>query len=99
MRPPAAHLAALTFFLLTGATAIVAAETPVAGSSPWQRPVGAPVVTAVAHPGPWYTAALQGVTRPYPYSLRFLEDQGNWHTPFNRPGMAGRYDIRGWHQR
>ena len=28
----------------------------------------------------------------------FLEDQGNWYTPFNHPGMTGRYDIRGWHR-
>lgn len=74
------------------------AEYPMAGITPWQRPIGAPVITTVQHPGAWYTAALHGVTRPYPYSLRFLEDQGNWHTPFNRPGMPGRYDIRGWHQ-
>jgi hypothetical protein len=46
----------------------------------------------------WYAQALTGISQPFPYSLRFLEDQGNWYTPFNRPGMPGRYDIRGWHQ-
>jgi hypothetical protein len=38
------------------------------------------------------------VSQPYPASLRFLEDQGNWYTPFNRPGMLPPYDIRGWHR-
>jgi hypothetical protein len=77
----------------------VVADYPVAGTAPWQRPIGAPVITEVDHPGAWYTAALYGVSRPYPYSLRFLEYQGNWNTPFNRPGMPAPYDIRGWHER
>jgi hypothetical protein len=93
-----AHLAGSTLLLIS-ASAPEAAESPIAGTSPSQRPVGAPEITEVDHPGAWYTAALYGVSRPYPYSLRFLEDQGNWHTPFDRPGMTGRYDIRGWHQR
>lgn len=95
MRPSYLKLAA-TALVLTG-TGTTAAEYPMAGISPWERPVGAPVITTVDHPGTWYTRALHGVSRPYPYSLRFLEDQGNWYTPFNRPGMPGRYDIRGWH--
>lgn len=85
--------------LLAGVSGGQAAEYPIAGLAPGQRPVGAPVITAVEHPGSWYTAALYGVSKPYPFSLRFLENQGNWHTPFNRPGMLGRYDIRGWHAR
>ncbi|MEZ5585587.1 MAG: hypothetical protein R3E46_00805 [Sedimenticolaceae bacterium] len=76
-----------------------AEEGPVAGVDPSQRPVTAPAITTVDHPGAWYTAALLGVSRPYPNSLRFLEDQGNWYTPFNRPGMPGRYDLRGWQQK
>ena len=96
MRPSHRYLAAMTL-VLTGSTTMVAAEYPMAGISPWQRPLGAPVITTVDHPGAWYTAGLHGVSRPYPYSLRFLEDQGNWYTPFIRPGMPGRYDIRGWH--
>lgn len=85
--------------LYVGMTAAVSADYFIAGTHPSQRPAGAPQITAVVHPGQWYSNALLGVTRPYPLSLRFLEDQGNWHTPFNRPGMPGRYDIRGWHQR
>ena len=66
--------------------------------TPWQRPAGAPVITEVVRTPAWYGQALTGISQPFPYSLRFLEDQGNWYTPFNRPGMPGRYDIRGWHQ-
>ena len=76
-----------------------AADYPLAGTQPSMRPAGAPHITATDHAGAWYAAALHGVTRPYPFSLRFLEDQGSWHTPFNHPGMPGRYDIRGWQQR
>lgn len=69
-----------------------------AGLTPWQRPAGAPVITEVNHGSPWYAQALHGLNPPYPASFRFLEDQGNWHTPFNRPGMTDPYDIRGWHR-
>lgn len=71
----------------------------VAGLAPSQRPEGAPVIREVIREPGWYTRALTGISQPYPASLRFLEDQGNWYTPFNRPGMTGRYDIRGWHGR
>jgi hypothetical protein len=71
---------------------------PIAGTQPSARPAGAPVVREVRKPEGWFSEALTGVDRPYPSSLGFLEDQGNWYTPFNRPGMVGRYDIRGWHQ-
>ncbi len=84
---------------LLGAAVSAAADYPIAGAAPSQRPATAPRITEVDHPGPWYTQALHGITRPYPHSLRFLEDQGNWHTPFNHPGLTGRYDIRGWHNK
>lgn len=70
---------------------------PIAGTQPFQRPAGGPVIREVQRPQGWYTRALTGVSQPYPSSLRFLEDQGNWYTPFIHPGMTGRYDIRGWH--
>ena len=79
------------------ASSAQAGEFPIAGTTPWERPVGAPVVQTYQKGPDWYQLALTGVTRPYPASLRFLEDQGAWHTPFNRPGMPGRYDIRGWY--
>lgn len=70
---------------------------PIAGTQPSERPAGAPVIRDVQKPEGWYTRALTGISQPYPASLRFLEDQGNWYTPFNHPGMPGPYDIRGWH--
>ena len=70
---------------------------PIAGLTPDQRPAGAPVVKKIERTPGWYVSALQGVSEPYPYSLKFLENQGNWYTPFIYPGMPGPYDIRGWH--
>lgn len=70
---------------------------PMAGVDPSQRPQGAPRITEVIRAPGWYTRALTGIFQPYPFSLRFLEDQGNWYTPFNRPGMRRPYDLRGWH--
>ena len=70
---------------------------PIAGTAPSQRPLGAPVIQSVEKDAAWYNRALTGISQPYPSSLRFLEDQGNWYTPFDRPGMPGYYDIRGWH--
>lgn len=69
----------------------------VAGVTPSERPANAPVITETHKDGNWYSSALEGVEKPYPQSLRFLEDQGNWFTPFRKPGMTGPYDIRGWH--
>jgi len=71
----------------------------IAGLKPDQRPEGTPTISQVYKGDAWYKKALTGITPPFPSSLRFLEDQGNWHTPFNQPGMTGRYDIRGWHQK
>jgi hypothetical protein len=81
-----------------GSICCQAADNPIAGTTPWQRPTGAPVITSVDHDSAWFRRALTGISRPYPSSLRFLDDQGNWYTPFNRAGMTGPYDIRGWHQ-
>lgn len=74
------------------------ADYPIAGVDPSTRPAGAPSITSVEKDDAWYRRALTGISQPYPASLRFLEDQGNWYTPFNRPGMTRPYDIRGWHQ-
>ncbi len=81
-----------------GLSASAVAGYPIAGVEPYQRPAGAPVIQEVDKSGGWYSRALTGISEPYPNSLRFLEDQGNWYTPFNRPGMPGRYDIRGWYR-
>ncbi|MGF1644957.1 MAG: hypothetical protein ACFCUJ_15070 [Thiotrichales bacterium] len=83
--------------LLVGAASTVHAAFPVAGLTPDRRPEGAPTITRDGHDPAWVNHALWGVTQPYPQSLLFLMNQGNWYTPFNRPGMPGRYDLRGWH--
>ncbi len=75
----------------------IAQEISIAGITPHSRPNGAPVINNINKDNSWYKHALQGISAPYPRSLQFLEDQGNWYTPFTRPGMLGPYDIRGFH--
>lgn len=70
----------------------------IAGMQPDQRPAGAPATTEYAKPADWLAKATHGIEKPHPSSLKFLNDQGAWYTPFTRPGMPGRYDIRHWHQ-
>ncbi len=77
--------------------AMAQSDYPIAGMKPDERPADAPSITSVAKDAAWYQKALTGVEPPYPSSFRFLEDQGNWYTPFNSPGMTGPYDIRDWH--
>jgi hypothetical protein len=84
--------------LLSIPYAIAESHYPIAGFTPWQRPEGAPVVEWVQHNTEWYQKALTGINKPYPRSLYFLDNQGDWYTPFNRPGMLPPYDLRGWHQ-
>jgi hypothetical protein len=81
-----------------GARTVLAAPSypyPVAGLAPYQRPANAPFLTV--NPVLDARKALHGVSSPIPYSLKFLDDQGGWFTPFTRPGMTGPYDLRGWH--
>jgi len=87
-----------TAALLGLATTLASAGSPIAGLTPSERPVDAPVITSFDKSGQWYQLALTGVEPPYPASLRFLEDQGAWYTPFIHPGMTTPYDIRGWHR-
>ncbi|WP_020396178.1 hypothetical protein [Thiolinea disciformis] len=87
-----------TTLLLTVAGSSWAQDVPyVAGTNPSERPANAPVITELVRDQNWLPYALTGVSQPFPASLRFLENQGNWFTPFNHPGMLSRYDIRGWH--
>ena len=88
----------LFIFSTTASSSAMAADYPVAGTAPWQRPVGAPVIEWVQHDRIWYEQALTGINTPYPRSLYFLDNQGDWYTPFNRPGMPMPYDLRKWHQ-
>lgn len=78
-------------------SAAEAEEGFIAGLRPDRRPAGAPVLTEFPKDAAWYARALAGVEPPYPASLRFLEDQGGWFTPFDRPGMPAPYDPRGRH--
>lgn len=93
-----AGLGGLMAAVILAASGVAWAEGPViAGLTPSERPAGAPVMTEMVKDANWYANALVGVEPPYPASLRFLEDQGAWHTPFTHPGMTGPYDIRRWH--
>ena len=76
----------------------LSADIPIAGVKPHERPQHAPAITAVTRNADWYKRALTGISRPYPASLRFLEAQGNWYTPFIHPGATSPYDLRGWHR-
>lgn len=91
-------LSLLMFTMSIGYSDRSASDYPIAGTTPWQRPEGAPVIEWVKHDLPWYEQALTGITRPYPNSLYFLGNQGYWHTPFNLRGMTPPYDLRGWHR-
>lgn len=88
----------LIFMAYTISSSAMAADYPVAGTAPWQRPMGAPTIEWVQHNRVWYEKALVGISTPYPKSLYFLDNQGNWYTPFTHPGMVGPYDLRRWHR-
>lgn len=89
----------LSIAAITAACSVLATDNyPIAGLTPWQRPEGAPAIEWVKHDRAWYQKGLTGITQPYPKSLYFMDNQGNWYTPFTRKGMPGPYDIRGWHQ-
>lgn len=85
----------LSSLLAVAAQAAPASDYPVAGLAPHERPAGAPRVNTDLPVDT--TRALHGVPAPRPAGLEFVEGQGGWYTPFTRPGMTGRYDLRGWH--
>lgn len=75
-----------------------AAEYPIAGTQPDQRPLGAPTIDEVADEPARTAEQLQGIDDPVPDAImQFVDDQGHWYTPFSKPGMTGPYDIRGHH--
>jgi hypothetical protein len=90
-------LAALSAILFCFSGAAAGYDYPIAGLDPSARPAGAPMILIYPKNADWYRHALTGIVPPYPASLRFLEYQGAWYTPFDRPGMTGPYDIRNWH--
>lgn len=94
--PPAAEAPSQS----VGAQEIVSPpELWVAGEAPSIRPPWAPRIEEVKKTSAWYEKALTGLSEPYPLSFGFLEDQGNWYTPFNHPGMTDPYDLRDWHRK
>lgn len=98
MRIAIARLAlSLCLSLVAGGGLAETEGQTIAGLEPSQRPANAPVLSEMAKDAAWYARALTGVEQPYPASLRFLEDQGAWFSPFVHPGMTGPYDIRHWH--
>ena len=68
----------------------------VGGLTPYERPAGARVKEEVTGLG---ERGFQGIEGVPPASLvRMKGSQGEWYTPFSRPGMPGPYDLRGWHR-
>ena len=88
---------ALAFLLSSPALPLHAAGPGyVGGLTPYERPVGAPVKAEVTGLG---ERGFQGIEGVPPASLvRMKGSQGEWYTPFSRPGMPGPYDLRGWHR-
>lgn len=93
----ARSLAAAVLLMSTGSVLAASLSPPMAGLQPNRRPA-LPMLNEGARPVEWYQQAFWGIEMPYPWSLRFVNDQGNWYSPFIAPGMTGRYDIRGWHR-
>ena len=90
-------LSQIFIFGLFFQSTVVSAEAGfIAGLMPDQRPANAPVIMAFEATDVWKAQALQGIAEPHT-GLGFLKDQGTWYTPFNRPNLPGRYDIRGLH--
>lgn len=88
-----------TVALSTAFSSMASENYPIAGVTPWQRPANAPVIEWVKQRDKaWFEKGLTGVSRPYPSSLYFMDNQGNWYTPFTQKGMLPPYDLRGWHQ-
>ena len=90
-------VAAMTM-LIVGTAGAQSADSNgfVAGTTPDRRPENAPAAPPFTAVG-LTPEALHGISGEIPASLSFLNNQGAWYTPFTRPGMTGRYDIRGWH--
>lgn len=85
------------FALFALCTAAFADDGFVAGLRPHERPRGAPAVERFEPEAAWRANALRGIGEPQ-VGLGFLKDQGVWYTPFTRPNLLGRYDIRGLHR-
>ncbi|MBL8565568.1 MAG: hypothetical protein JNM89_07630 [Hyphomicrobiaceae bacterium] len=87
-------LAAVASIDVTIAGAQEPTDQFIAGTKPDRRPDRAPRIQTLDHDADWRAAALRGVSKPIPSSLRFVDDQGAWFTPFTRRNMPPPYDIR-----
>lgn len=74
--------------------AALAQSVEVAGLQPDRRPAGAPAIERFEPGEAWKSKATKGIGEPQ-NGIGFLKDQGAWYTPFDRPNLTGRYDIRG----
>lgn len=92
------RIAAVAVLALAAGAAQADEPVVVGGMTPSIRPPNAPSIQGVHYGRAWFSRALHGIGEPYPASLGFLGDQGEWYTPFNRPGMTSPYDIRGWYR-
>ena len=75
------------------------ADDFVSGLRPDRRPVSAPKLDASPVDEALRQQRLKGVETPWPGNLETIAAQGNWYSPLFRPGMPGRYDLRGLHAR
>jgi len=103
MRPPFSRRNRQCAFLFVlcqsiwATSACAEGDYPVAGLTPSLRPAGAPAIARFEQTAEWRARGLKGISEPHPQGLGFLEYQGAWYSPFDRPGLTGPYDLRGWH--
>jgi hypothetical protein len=97
-RTPFCGAVVILLLSMVGVGSVAHGQSFVAGVQPNRRPEGAPRIQTMEKSPQWHRSATAGVVRPVPPSLKFLDDQGAWYTPFNRPGMTGRFDIRKLHR-
>ena len=97
---PSKSISALVFGLALAlslpAWCVDAVAAPIAGLTPYERPVGAPSSRGIMRTPEQTAKITTGIARPLPDGLDFLKDQGAWYTPFDRPGMPAYYDLRAW---
>ena len=94
--PPLTLLRHLPWLALLPLQAL-AAQVEIAGLAPDRRPVSAPTITSAPVSNELKAHRLFGVVPPWPGNVERIAEQGNWYSPFFRPGMTGPYDLRGWH--
>lgn len=87
----------LVFGIFLASTAAHAETGLVSGLKPHERPANAPLIASFEASSTFQAQALRGIGEPQT-GVGFLKDQGAWYTPFNRPNLPGKYDIRKLHE-